>query len=231
MGDMGDMGDMGEKRGVSRRVLLGGMLFVGASVATAGMQGRLSEQALGFAAEKERGSASGRGDAWAQYGFLVRVGKCINCGKCVEACRLWSRTPRHAESRRRLVDYRGKAGKESVVSISCMHCGKPSCKEVCPAGAIEKGKGGIVTVNKNRCIGCKYCYQACPFEIPHYDSSGMDKCDYCFGAGVALGEPPRCVRACKVGALNFGTMDELVGRSRRIQRIEGPTEPSYVLAK
>ena len=72
---------------------------------------------------------------------------------------------------------------------------------VCPAGAISKDAHGIVKVNPDVCIGCKYCFQACPYEVPKYNSVSMDKCDCCQGSGVAIGEDPYCVRACKFGAL------------------------------
>lgn len=81
---------------------------------------------------------------------------------------------------------------------------------VCPAGAISKDAHGIVKVNPDECIGCKYCFQACPYEVPKYNSVSMDKCDCCQGSGVAIGEDPYCVRACKFGALQFGPLDELM---------------------
>ena len=83
--------------------------------------------------------------------------------------------------------------------------------KVCPAGAISKDEHGVVKVDPDLCIGCKYCYQACPYEVPQYNSVSMDKCDCCQKAGVALGEEdPYCVRACKFGALKFGPLDELL---------------------
>ena len=163
-----------------------------------------------------------------QYGFLVKVKNCIDCGECVKACRLWSRTPDSREARREVHAYKSELGKEYFVSTSCMHCSVPSCAGVCPAGAISKGKGGIVVVDQERCIGCKYCYQACPFGVPHYNSKGMDKCDYCLGNDVALGERPRCVRACKVGALHFGKVKNLVADTKgKAQQVISPTGPSY----
>lgn len=83
--------------------------------------------------------------------------------------------------------------------------------KVCPAGAISKDEHGVVKVDPDRCIGCKYCFQACPYEVPKYNSVSMDKCDCCQKAGVRIGEEdPYCVRACKFGALKFGPLDELL---------------------
>ncbi|MDR0514191.1 MAG: 4Fe-4S dicluster domain-containing protein [Coriobacteriaceae bacterium] len=220
---------MRENQGITRRVLVGGTLAAGALALTAGHAATWPQ-----VAQAQDGMAQGTGqtnnpEADTQYGFLVNVQRCINCGKCVEACRLWSRTPQSAPARRKVEPYITGVGRELFLSLSCMHCRKPSCREVCPAGAIKKGEGGIVTVDKDRCIGCKYCYQACPFEVPHYNAVSMDKCDYCLGAGVPLGDPPRCVRACKVGALRYGKVEELLARSSRAMKIGGATDPSYVL--
>ncbi len=164
-----------------------------------------------------------------QYGFLMNVSRCVDCGKCVEACRLWSRTPEGVPSRRKITEYHDKQGRVIRISSSCMHCADPSCVKVCPAGAIAKGDGGIVSVDKDLCIGCKYCYQACPFEVPHYDSHSMDKCDLCLEAGVPVGEAPHCVQACKVQALRFGAMPDLLALSTRARKVGGSTDPSFVL--
>lgn len=217
---------MGEERLVSRRAAVGGALVVGASVLTAGQLQGPKERAH---AQEEPALAEGA-DPNAQYGFLVRVKNCVDCGECVKACRLWNRTPESAEARRKVVPYTTREGKEVFVSTSCMHCAVPSCAAVCPAGAISKGIGGIVTVDQDRCIGCKYCFQACPYGVPHYTSAGMDKCDYCLGNGVALGDVPHCVRECKVGALSFGKLDDLVAQTKgKARPIDGSTGPSCLL--
>ena len=174
-------------------------------------------------------AVSAKGDAQAQYGFLMNVQRCIDCKKCVEACRAANGTPESLPARRHITYFTDKYGIERAISLSCMHCEKPACMTVCPAGAITKEAGGIVVVNKERCIGCKYCYQACPFEAPHYDGVSMYKCDYCFGAGVALGDAPNCVRACTTQALKFGKLDDLLALSPRVRRMEGSTEPSAAL--
>lgn len=217
---------MGEERLVSRRAAVGGALVVGASALVVG--GLEAPKQLAHAQE-EPAVAEGA-DPNAQYGFLFKVKNCVDCGECVKACRLWSRTPESAEARRKVVPYTASDGKEVFVSTSCMHCAVPSCASVCPAGAISKGVGGIVTVDKDRCIGCKYCYQACPYGVPHYLTSGMDKCDYCLGNGVALGEVPHCVRECKVGALEFGKLDELIAKTKgKARPIDGSTGASCLL--
>ena len=166
-----------------------------------------------------------------QYGFLVRVKNCKNCLKCIEACRAANKTPDNEEARIKLTAYTNSAGKEFYVPTSCMHCDHPACATVCPAGAISKGKGGIVVVDHNRCIGCKYCYQACPISVPHYPPQGMDKCDYCLESGVPLGERTNCSRVCAYRCLYHGTasrFEALVGD--KLVRVGGPTGPSLYLS-
>ncbi|MBR3257367.1 MAG: 4Fe-4S dicluster domain-containing protein [Eggerthellaceae bacterium] len=178
--------------------------------------------------DQSRAYAADSATAGAQYGFLVKTRNCINCNNCVEACRMWNRTPEAGPARRKITAYTDSIGRVRYVSTACMHCEDPACLAVCPAGAISKGEGGIVTVNKDRCIGCKYCAQACPFDAPHYYGDGMDKCDCCLGNGVPLGEKPHCVTACPTGALRYGTLEELakLGGGRAV-RLEASTRPAF----
>ena len=91
-----------------------------------------------------------------------------------------------------------------------MHCANPGCASVCPAGAIAKRpEDGIVVVDKSKCIGCHYCFMACPFGVPQYTDEGMDKCDCCIGNGVTPGDTPHCVLACPTQALQFGELGDL----------------------
>lgn len=213
---------------ITRKTAIAAAALGLSTVAVAGMH--LPKPAL---AEEEPSGATpaiapeGRPDC--QYGFLMNPQRCIDCGCCVEACQGANKAPVGQTPRRKIVDYESAGGRLCHVSYSCMHCEKPACAEVCPAGAISKTVGGIVVVDEERCIGCKYCYQACPFEAPHYNSASMYKCDYCFSAGVALGDAPNCVTACTTQALRFGPLEELLALSDRVRRIEGPTLPSAAL--
>ena len=199
---------MGKEKLVTRRSVVGGALAVGASALTLGCLDapRAPAQAAEEPAEQP---AADEAVKKAQFGFLLKVKNCVDCGECVKACRLWSRTPDGAEARRTVAPYITPAGREVFVSTSCMHCAQPSCERVCPAGAISKGACGIISVDKNVCIGCKYCYQACPYDVPRYSAEAMDKCDCCLDAGIAPGDTPYCVRACIFNALKYGPIEEL----------------------
>lgn len=147
-------------------------------------------------AEDEGRAEGGRetGPYAGRVGFLVKPHNCLNCQACVEACRKFNKTPESRPARRHITKYE-KDGEALFVSTSCMHCEEPACASVCPAGAIKKAEDGVVYVDKDRCIGCKYCYQACPFGVPTYSSAAMDKCDCCTLGGTRPGNAPRCAEA------------------------------------
>ena len=182
-------------------------------------------------AEDEGRAEGGRetGPYAGRVGFLVKPHNCLNCQACVEACRKFNKTPESRPARRHITKY-AKDGEALFVSTSCMHCEEPACASVCPAGAIKKAEDGVVYVDKDRCIGCKYCYQACPFGVPTYSSAAMDKCDCCTLGGTRPGNAPRCAEACKFGALHFGTVDELLAQCPDAKVVEASTKPSFYLA-
>ena len=182
-------------------------------------------------AEDEGRAEGGRetGPYAGRVGFLVKPHNCLNCQACVEACRKFNKTPESRPARRHITKYE-KDGEALFVSTSCMHCEEPACASVCPAGAIKKAEDAVVYVDKDRCIGCKYCYQACPFGVPTYSSAAMDKCDCCTLGGTRPGNAPRCAEACKFGALHFGTVDELLAQCPDAKVVEASTKPSFYLA-
>ena len=182
-------------------------------------------------AEDEGRAEGGRetGPYAGRVGFLVKPHNCLNCQACVEACRKFNKTPESRPARRHITKYE-KDGEALFVSTSCMHCEEPACASVCPAGAIKKAEDGVVYVDKDRCIGCKYCYQACPFGVPTYSTAAMDKCDFCTLGGTRPGNAPRCAEACKFGALHFGTVDELLAQCPDAKVVEASTKPSFYLA-
>ena len=94
----------------------------------------------------------------------------------------------------------------------CMHCDEPGCLAACPApGAIVQYGNGIVDVNPDQCIGCKYCETGCPFDVPRFSKTTgkMAKCTLCVDR-VSVGLEPACVKSCPTGCLHFGTKDDMV---------------------
>ena len=148
-----------------------------------------------------------------QYGFFFDATRCTECYGCVIACKQWNGVEAGGPAWRRIVEV--WAGEfpgvtRNFVSLSCMHCGEPPCEKVCPAGAISKREDdGIVVVDQDKCIGCHYCFFACPYGVPQYGDDGtMEKCEACLEQRTESGKPA-CVATCPTGALHFGTMEEL----------------------
>jgi formate dehydrogenase iron-sulfur subunit len=110
----------------------------------------------------------------------------------------------------------------------CMNCVQPACASVCPVGALQKTALGPVTYDPDKCMGCRYCMQACPFQVPSYEWSGrlprMRKCDMCSDRQSA-GKMTACSEACPVGATKNGDRDELLAEAR--QRIAAKPDQYY----
>jgi formate dehydrogenase iron-sulfur subunit len=98
----------------------------------------------------------------------------------------------------------------------CMHCLQPTCVSVCPVEALRKTPEGPVTYEASRCLGCRYCMQACPFNVPRYEWDKVvpcvAKCDMCVGRGTA---GPMCAEVCPEAATVWGTRDELLAEAHR----------------
>lgn len=156
-----------------------------------------------------------------QLGFYVNIDDCIGCKTCQVACKDKNNLPTGIRWRR-VFEYEGGEWVEQngnmipsdvyayFVSAACMHCENPICMAVCPVSAISKRDDGIVLIDQNKCIGCRYCSWACPYGAPQFDASTgvMGKCNMCYDL-VDKGEKPACVQACPVRALDFGPLDEL----------------------
>jgi formate dehydrogenase iron-sulfur subunit len=97
----------------------------------------------------------------------------------------------------------------------CVHCGDAGCMKVCPSpGALHRTKEGIVVFDKEKCISCKYCVSACPFNVPRYGADDkVTKCDLCFDR-VGAGRLPACAQACPTQTLQFGGRDALIAKAK-----------------
>jgi formate dehydrogenase iron-sulfur subunit len=100
----------------------------------------------------------------------------------------------------------------------CMHCQDPTCVSVCPVGALQKTSLGPVVYDESRCIGCRYCMLACPFQVPTYEWSQqlprIQKCDMCYQRQRA-GQPTACAEICPTAATISGEREELIAETRR----------------
>ncbi len=123
----------------------------------------------------------------ARMKFLCDADRCIECNACVTACKNENEVPWGINRRRVVTINDGQPGERSV-SMACMHCTDAPCQAVCPVNAFYTTADGVVLHSKDICIGCGYCFYACPFGAPQYPRVGnfgsrgkMDKCTYCSG--------------------------------------------------
>ncbi len=102
-----------------------------------------------------------------------------------------------------------KVEKAFFVPKLCNQCTHPACVQVCPVGATYKAKDGVVLIDHNYCIGCRYCVQACPYGARFFnEAKGVtDKCTWCYHR-ITRGLQPACVDVCPVGARIFGDLNE-----------------------
>jgi len=91
----------------------------------------------------------------------------------------------------------------------CNHCANPPCIPVCPVGATFQRKDGVVVVDGDRCVGCAYCVQACPYDARfiNHETGKADKCTFC-AHRVDEGLLPACVETCVGGARIFGDLND-----------------------
>ena len=101
-----------------------------------------------------------------------------------------------------------------------MHCWQPACVSACPVGALKKTDEGPVVYNEDRCIGCRYCMVACPFDVPTFtwdrgllEGAVIRKCSFCVDR-LGSGLEPACAKTCPPGALTFGERDELIAEAQ-----------------
>jgi formate dehydrogenase iron-sulfur subunit len=119
--------------------------------------------------------------------------------------------------------------KRHYVQWSCQHCIEPACVGVCPVTAITKLPNGAVVINEKKCIGCRYCFQACPWKVPQFDFDKRvtRKCHLCYNRTLLNYQKPACVAACPVGALAFDYKHQIILEAHR--RVERLARPSYIM--
>lgn len=144
------------------------------------------------------------------YGFIIDNRKCIGCHACTVACKSEHEVP--VGVNRTWVKYIEKGEfpdtRRLFSVMRCNHCADAPCVEICPVTALFTRKDGIVDFDDRRCIGCKACTQACPYDAiyMHPDDHTSAKCNYCTHR-VDIGLEPACVNVCPEHAIVSGDMD------------------------
>lgn len=171
----------------------------------------------------------------ARKALLISPELCIGCRGCQTACKEWNQLPAtktrnlgtyenppdltpNLYNRIRFVEVPSEANvvRWLFVSQRCMHCEDAGCMRICPApGALFKTKEGVVAFDKEKCIGCKLCVAACPFDVPRYDEKGkISKCHLCSDR-ISEGLSPACAKTCPTGAITYGDRDDLIARAQK----------------
>lgn len=159
------------------------------------------------------------------YGFVIDQGKCIGCHACTVACKAENDVP--VGSFRTWVKYVEKGTFPSVrrhfTVLRCNHCDAAPCVEICPVVALGKRKDAIVDLDRDVCIGCRACMQACPYDALYLneDRGVAEKCHYC-AHRTEIGLEPACVNVCPVQAIVSGDVDDPGSRIATLLR-EQPT--------
>lgn len=176
-----------------------------------------------------------------QLGWKIDLSKCIGCHACVVSCKAENNTyPQQSplivkNGRAVTVNYRrvitldfGLYPRVSrlFVSMACNHCKEPACLKSCPAGAITKRDDGIVLIDQELCIGCKYCIWACPYGAPQYNpnTKKVEKCTFCVHR-IDAGLKPACVTTCVGRALDYETDFDFLKSGENSP--EGFSHPKY----
>ena len=155
-----------------------------------------------------------------KYGMAINLDRCIGCHTCANACKMQNNVPSGMLWNRVLTEgsdvIYGAVGdypnlSRTFVPVACQHCENPACQRVCPTGATHISPDGIVLVDHGRCIGCKYCMAACPYQVRTFnEEEGIaDKCRFCTVSASDGGTKMcTCVEACLTGARIFGDLDD-----------------------
>lgn len=146
------------------------------------------------------------------YGMVIDTRRCSGCHACSVACKSEFDVP--LGNTRSWVEYTEKGTYPNVsrafLPRLCNHCSEPQCVSVCPTGATYKREeDGIVVVDADICIGCKYCLHACPYDARFINpvTGAADKCDFCLHR-VSQGVVPSCVNTCPGKARIFGDLND-----------------------
>jgi len=165
-----------------------------------------------------------------KFVMVIDLAKCKNARRCVEACQKGHHLPKSQEFMKVYLLQDSDKSAPYWFPKPCFHCDNPLCVSVCPVGATFKRSDGIVLIDTERCIGCKFCMTGCPYSTrvfawkhyPEFDedkepyspeasSPGKEgavaKCDFCPDL-IRVGKLPYCAQSCPMGVIYFGDIDE-----------------------
>ena len=218
---------------ISRRKILRSL----GAVAALALTGKAGWSAIGGRMPRGTASASGStAEAEHQWAAVVDLRRCDGCRYCTEACQTTHFLPKEMEWIK-VYNVEDSSGNRFFMPRLCMQCENPPCLKVCPVAATYKNSEGIVLVNQDRCIGCRLCMAACPYEARYFNFSEppkptghqvenpmpefpvpqrqgtVGKCVLCIHF-VKEGRLPACVNACPMDALYIADLNTRVMTNR-----------------
>ena len=157
-----------------------------------------------------------------QFGLCFDQTRCTGCETCVVACKDWNDIPAGPAFWIRVATTEQGNFPNVLVSFmarACYHCAEPPCVPACPTGASYRRPDGIVLIDRDTCVGCGLCLEACPYSARHFDpaSRKMGKCTSCAHL-LERGERPACVKTCTTGASAFGDLNDPASDAPRVLR-------------
>jgi Fe-S-cluster-containing dehydrogenase component/formate-dependent nitrite reductase membrane component NrfD len=160
------------------------------------------------------------------YGFVIDNRRCIGCHACSTACKSENEVPLGVN--RTWVKYVETGtfpdSRRHFQVTRCNHCANPPCVRICPVTAMYQRDDGIVEFDPRRCIGCKACLQACPYDAIYLDpeTKTAAKCHFC-AHRLEVGLEPACVVVCPTEAIGWGDLDDPGSLVSRLVAREGVT--------
>lgn len=174
-----------------------------------------------------------------KLGMVIDLSRCVGCHTCATACKMSNNVPMGMLWNRVLINGQdvldGAEGTypnltRQYVPLACQHCENPACMKVCPTGATYKDENGRVEIDYDKCIGCRFCMAACPYnarvfnwsepdhdpdfqtgfrDVPIRQRGVMEKCTLCKERCDAdPSNEPMCVVCCPAGARVYGDLDD-----------------------
>lgn len=171
-----------------------------------------------------------KGDPNKEYVMVIDLAKCRNARKCVDSCQSMHQLPPEDEWIKIFLMKDSEDTASYWFPKPCFHCNSPSCVNVCPVGATFKRLDGLVLIDNERCIGCKFCMTACPYSSRVFNwaepkdkskkeehgnpetsvpqkAGTVGKCDFCPDM-ARMNKLPACIDACPNGVLYYGDKNE-----------------------
>lgn len=197
---------------ISKRIFL---RQLGVTAAAGAATLPMAQAKLSFSPTRREGSADHR------YAMLIDLRRCIGCQSCTVSCAIENQTPQ-GEFRTTVNQYQVRREDSDVVTNVllprlCNHCDNPPCVPVCPVQATFQREDGIVVIDNQRCVGCAYCVQACPYDARfiNHETQTADKCTFCVHR-LEAGLLPACVESCVGGARIIGDLHNPQSRLRQL---------------